>query len=164
MFRNMRRIKQQLSKDECESILLNASSGVLALCGDDGYPYAVPLSFVYDNGALYFHCAKSGHKIDAIKNCDKASFCVTAEDNISPENYTTFFKSVIVFGKIGIVTDVDGIRYAIEKLALKYNPDDTYENRQNAVNKDFRNLCILRLNVEHITGKQAIELVKKAVD
>ena len=80
----------------------HGTSGVLALAGDNGYPYALPISYVYSDGKIYFHSAKSGHKIDAVKRCEKASFCVIAEDNIIPEEYTTYYKSVIVFGKLKI--------------------------------------------------------------
>ncbi len=73
-FREMRRKRQQLTKERCIEILKNATSGTLALLGDNGYPYAVPISFVYSNGKLFFHSALSGHKIDAIRNHDKASF------------------------------------------------------------------------------------------
>ena len=76
MFRKMRRNKQAISFEDCEKILNENISGVLALSGDNGYPYAVPLSYVYSNGGIYFHCALEGHKIDAIKSCNKASFCI----------------------------------------------------------------------------------------
>ena len=79
-FRSMRRKRQQLSEKENISILQKATAGTLALLGDNGYPYAVPISYVYADGKLYFHSALSGHKIDAIRNCDKASFCVIAQD------------------------------------------------------------------------------------
>ena len=84
-FRPMRRVRQQLTTEDCEEILRSATSGTLAVLGDGGYPYAVPLSFVYADGIIYFHSAKSGHKIDAIKNHDKASFCVIAKDEIHGE-------------------------------------------------------------------------------
>lgn len=100
MFRDLRRIGQELSLEESIDILIKGTSGVLALLGDNDYPYAVPISYAYDNSKLYFHGAKSGHKIDAIKKHDKASFCVIAQDKIRPEEYTTYFRSVIVFGKI----------------------------------------------------------------
>ena len=102
-FREMRRKRQQLTKERCIEILKNATSGTLALLGDNGYPYAVPISFVYSNGKLFFHSALSGHKIDAIRNHDKASFCVTERDDVQPEKFTTFFRSVIAFGKIHII-------------------------------------------------------------
>lgn len=158
MFREMRRKKQLLSADESIEILTNATSGVLALSGDNDYPYAVPLSYVYDDGKIYFHSAKSGHKLDALKRNNKASFCVIAQDEIVPEEYTTYFRSVIVFGTIHIIED-DKEKYdAIEKLAMKYAPEDSAENRKNAVQKDWQPLCMLEMTIEHMTGKEAIEL------
>ena len=105
MFRPMRRNKQALSPAQCEAVLTRGSSGVLAVSGDDGYPYAVPLSYVYAGGRLYFHCAASGHKLDAVRRCSKASFCVIDQDRVVPEEYTTYFRSVIVFGQVRELTD-----------------------------------------------------------
>ena len=104
-FREMRRKRQQLSEEESIGILQKATAGTLALLGDNGYPYAVPISYVYANGKLYFHSSLSGHKVDAIRNCDKASFCVIDKDDVQPEKYTTFFRSVIAFGRIHIIED-----------------------------------------------------------
>ena len=98
MFRPMRRFKQALSPEECRAVLERGTSGVLALSGDGGWPYAVPLSYVYADGKIYFHSAKSGHKVDAIRSCPRASFCVIDQDHIVPEEYTTYFRSVIAFG------------------------------------------------------------------
>lgn len=161
MFRPMRRKNQALSHEECELILNKATSGVLALSGDEGYPYAVPLSYVYDNGRIYFHCARSGHKIDAISRNEKASFCVIDQDLVIPEEYTTYFRSVIVFGKIRILTDEKEKRLAIEKLAERYAPDAEAHERQKAIDKDYAPLCMLELTIEHMSGKEAIELAKK---
>ena len=158
MFREMRRKKQKLSKEECERILYDGTSGVLALHGDDGYPYTVPISYVYDGEKLWFHSAKSGHKIDAVLKNDKASFCVIDQDQIVPEEYTTYFRSVIAFGRIHIAEDDTEKRSAIEKLALKYSPDDTDENREKAIEREWNPLCILEMKIEHLSGKQAIEL------
>lgn len=161
MFREMRRKKQLLSNNESVEILKNGNSGVLALLGDNEYPYAVPISYVYDNSKIYFHGAKSGHKIDAIRKCNKASFCVIAQDEIHPEKYTTYFKSVITFGKIRILEDENEIRQAIEKLAIKYYPKDDEVNRNQEIAKEWKTLCMIELSVEHMTGKEAIEFVKK---
>ena len=98
MFRDMRRKNQLLPQEEAEAILRQGTSGVLSLLGDGGYPYGVPLSYVYHNGRLYFHCAKAGHKLDAIRRERKCSFCVIAQDLVAPEKYTTLFRSVIAFG------------------------------------------------------------------
>ncbi len=160
MFREMRRFKQKLEKAECEEILLSGAEGVLALQGDDGYPYAVPLNYIYKDGAIYFHCAKAGHKIDAIKQCDKASFCVINKKDIVQEKYTTFFKSVIVFGRMSEVEDekekFDSVKALTEKLCPDYKDGIDEE-----INKDWSRLNLLKMTVEHMSGKQAIELVKK---
>ena len=142
MFREMRRKKQLLTPEESAAVLHRGTSGVLALAGDDGYPYAVPMSYVYDGAKLYFHCAKSGHKLDAIRRNCKASFCVIDQDQIVPEEYTSHFRSVI------------------EALALKYAPDDDAADRNRAIDQEWAPLCMLELTIDHITGKEAIELVK----
>ena len=159
MFREMRRKRQQLTEAECIEILMKNTSGVLAVLGDGGYPYAVPLSYVYDGGSLYFHCAKSGNKLDAIKNCDKVSFCVIDQDLVVPEKYTTYFRSVIIFGRARVVEQEDEIRSAIGKLAVKYNPDDSKENRDHVIEKEYNAMCMVKIQIEHMTGKEAIELV-----
>ena len=103
MFRTMRRKKQEMSRDRCREVLERGTSGVLAVLGDEGYPYAVPLSYVYKDSNIYFHCAKSGHKTDAIAKNNKVSFCVIDQDAVIPEEYTTNYRSVIVFGKTRIL-------------------------------------------------------------
>ena len=156
----MRRKKQMLSIDECIDTLNKGTSGVLALLGDYDYPYAIPISYVYCNSKLYFHGAKSGHKIDAIKKCSKASFCVIAQDHIVPEEYTTYFRSVIAFGKIHVMEDEKEMKNAIELLAVKYYPNDTETNRNIAINREWKPLCMIELEIEHLSGKEAIELTK----
>ena len=104
MFRPMRRHRQQLSQGDCAAILSRGTSGVLAVAGDGGYPYAVPLSYVYQEGTLFFHCAKAGHKLDALRRCSKASFCVIDQDQVVPPEYTTYFRSVIAFGQVWELT------------------------------------------------------------
>ena len=103
IFREMRQKKQELSRQEIADILHKGTSGVLALLGDNDYPYAVPISYVYDDGKIYFHGAKNGHKIDAIQRTAKASFCVIDKDLVVPEEYTNYFRSVIAFGQIRII-------------------------------------------------------------
>ena len=161
MFREMRRKKQQLTQEETMVILREGTSGVLSLTGDEGYPYGVPLSYVYDGDKLYFHCAKEGHKIDAIRKNPKASFCVIAQDEIVPEKYTACYRSVIAFGSVRILENEGEKRRAIEELALKYAPEDSEENRQNYIEKDWEPLCMLEMTVEHLSGKEAIELVRR---
>ena len=161
MFRPMRRSKQALSPEECQAVLERGTSGVLALSGDGGWPYAVPLSYVYADGKIYFHSAKSGHKVDAIQKCPRASFCVIDQDHIVSEEYTTYFRSVIAFGTVRILEEDGENRAAIEKLAVKYAPADSRENRDSAIDREWAPLCMLEMEVEHLSGKEAIELVRQ---
>ena len=158
MFREMRRKRQQLSDSETSEILKNGSFGVLALCGDDGYPYAVPVSYVYADGTLYFHGAKAGHKFDAVQRCDKSSFCVTAKDDVQPEKYTTYYKSAVAFGRISVINDADEARQAISLLGRKYFPEGTEQGLTSEIEKSKNALCLMKLEIEHLTGKQAKEL------
>lgn len=161
MFREMRRKKQALPREECISILNRGTSGVLAVSGDDGYPYAVPLSYVLDGSKLYFHCAKSGHKLDALARNSKASFCVIDQDQVVPKEYTTYFRSVIVFGSMRILENPSEKRAAIEKLAVKYAPGDDAAGRQKAIENEWEPLCMLEMSIEHMTGKKAIQLTEE---
>ena len=161
MFREMRRKRQMLSEDDCKIILREGTSGVLALSGDDGYPYAVPLSYVYDGEKIFFHCAKSGHKLDAVRRNPKASFCVIGQDKVVPEEYTTYYRSVIAFGTVRILED-DREKYdSVQEIALKYAPLDTEEQRRAAIERESSGLCMLEMTIEHLTGKEARELMEK---
>ena len=158
-FREMRRKRQQLSEEESIGILQKATSGTLALLGDGGYPYAVPISYVYHEGKLYFHSAMAGHKIDAIRKCDKASFCVIEKDDVQPEKYTTFFRSVIAFGRIHIIEDEQEKLEAARMLGNRYNPNQD-EALQKEIESGLSRMLAIRFDVEHLTGKEAIELVR----
>ena len=157
--REMRRSRQLLSREDCESILNEQTSGVLSVYGEDGYPYGVPLSYVYTDGKLYFHSAQTGHKMDAVRKNDKVSFTVIAQDNIVPEEYTTYFRSVIASGRVRILENDTEKRAAIEQLAGKYMPD-LKEGRLQEIDREFSRLCMLELTIDHMTGKEAIELVR----
>ena len=159
-FRAMKRKRQQLSEAESIEILKKATAGTLALLGDGGYPYAVPLSYVYAEGKLYFHSALSGHKVDAIRNCDKASFCVINKDDVQPEKYTTYFCSVIAFGRIHIIEDEQEKLETARLLGDRYNPNQE-EALQKELEKGLSRMMMIRFDIEHLTGKQAIELVKQ---
>ena len=156
----MRRKRQQLSDEESVGILQRATSGTLALLGDNGYPYSVPISYVYSDGRLYFHSALTGHKVDAIRNCDKASFCVIDQDCVKPQEYTTYFRSVIAFGRIHIVEDETEKLEAARLLGNRYNPNHD-EALQKEIEHGLARMLAIRLDIEHLTGKEAIELVRQ---
>ena len=113
-----------------------------------------------DGDRLIFHCAKSGHKLDALRREAKASFCVIVQDQIVPEEYTTHFRSVIAFGRVRELTDEAERRTAALALARKYHPGDSEEHRQSYLDRSWASLCLLELRVEHLTGKQARELAE----
>ena len=158
-FRDMRRKRQQLSEEESIAILEKATAGTLALLGDNDYPYAVPISYVYHEGKLYFHSALAGHKVDAIRKCDRASFCVIDQDDVQPKKYTTFFRSVIAFGRIHIVEDEQEKLETARMLGNRYNPNDE-ESLCQEMKKGFSRMQMIRFDIEHLTGKEAIELVR----
>ena len=160
-FRPMRRIRQQLTDAENEQILQQGRSGVLAVLGDDGWPYAVPMSYVWLNGAVYLHCAFSGHKLDAITNCEKVSFCIVHQDEVVPEEYTTYYRSVIVFGNAKVLPDSDEGRFALAAMADKYHPTGAPEERTRRIDRQMPALRMIRIDPMHITGKQSIELTRK---
>lgn len=153
MFRKMRRFKQQLENDECVSILKKEPRGVLSLIGDDGYPYCIPITHYYDekNGKIYFHGAKEGHKIDAIKNCDKACFCVYDKGFVKEGEWALNIKSLVVFGKINFVTDMKKSEEICTHLVQKFTDDQKYLEKElkNALSR----VQCLEFTIEHMTGK-----------
>lgn len=153
MFRGMRRFKQQITEAECKEILSNEKRGILSLLGDDGYPYGLPLSHLYceEDGKIYFHGAKEGHKIDAIKNYDKASFCVYDKGYKKEGDWALNIKSVIAFGKVRLITDEDLTRKICTKLVQKFTDDEEYLEKElkNALSR----VQCFEFEIEHMTGK-----------
>lgn len=160
MFREMRRKKQALSLEENIQVLKRGTSGVLAVSGDDDYPYAVPLSYVYHDNKIFFHGAKNGHKLDAISRNEKVSFCVIDKDQVVQDKYTSYFRSVIVFGKTRILEDDAEKRKAIEILTARYSPDQEKTHQLQAIEKEYSRVCVIELAIEHMSGKEAIGLVR----
>ena len=153
MFRPMRRIKQQLSQEECTSILKHEVRGVLSVLGDNGYPYGIPINFYYSEieNKIYFHGAKEGHKIESIKKCDKVSFCTYDKGVQSKVKKGIDVKSVIVFGRIKIVEDFEKTIDICRKLSSQFDFGSEYVEEEI---KNFGKLVMcLELTIEHITGK-----------
>ena len=160
MFREMKRGRQSLTGDAITAVMERCTSGVLACLGDGDYPYAVPLSYVYTGGKIYFHSAKEGHKIDAITRQPKVSFSVIDEDTIAGAEYTSYFRSVITFGKARIVEDETERLEAFRALVEKYAGDQPEENNQGVISR-CTGACLVAIDVEQITGKQATEYVRE---
>ena len=157
MFREMRRGKQLLSMEDTEAVMARCTNGTLSCLGDDEYPYSVPLSYVYHNGKIYFHSAKAGHKVDAIMKHAKVSFSVVDEDTIVSEEYTTYFRSVIAFGTARITEGEEWLK-GFKALVEKYSGDQPEAAKHKEVTGCTQSL-IIAIDIEHITGKEAIEYV-----
>ena len=151
MFRNMRRSKQELSREECIDILTNQSRGVLALLGDYDYPYAIPMSHVYVDGKIYFHGAMKGHKNDAVEKCDKVSYCVMDKGVKNGDNWWYTFKSVIVFGRIRILSDDDEKIEKLTHLGDKFFP--THQETVDEISRLLHRTAVFEITIEHMSGK-----------
>lgn len=157
MFRKMRRFRQELDLPECIDILNNELRGVLSVIGEDGYPYGVPIDYWYDEacGRIYFHGAKQGHKIDAIKACDKASFCVFDKGYRNEGEWALNIRSVIAFGRIKPVSDEARTLEICTHLCHKFTDNKEYIDREIA--KAAPSVLCLEFIPEHITGKMVNE-------
>ncbi len=153
MFRKMRRFKQQISDEECIRILREEPRGVLSMIGDDGYPYGIPLDHWYceDDGKIYFHGAKEGHKLDAISKCDKVSFCVYDQGFMKEGEWALNIRSVVVFGRISLVTDTDKARKICDAICRKFTDDEEYIRKE--LEHALPRVQCLELTIEHMTGK-----------
>lgn len=151
----MRRHKQELSRDECVAILTDEPRGVLALLGDDDYPYAIPMSHVYVDGKIYFHGAMQGHKSDAVKRHFKASYCVMDKGVRNPDEWWYTFKSVIAFGKIKTLKDRDEKINSLTYLGDKFFP--THEETVSEIDRLLDRTEVFELEIEHMSGKKVVE-------
>lgn len=153
MFRDVVRKKQRLSEAECAALLRSQPRGVLAVMGDDGYPYAVPTNHWYDpeTGALYFHSGMTGHKVDAIRRCDRVSYCVMDRGDRKDGDWALTFKSVIVFGRVRIIEDHDRAMELTRRLSLQFTDDTDYIAEE--IKSAGARTLVFALVPEHITGK-----------
>lgn len=158
MTRTMRRFKQQLSSEETERILRNGKYCVMAVSGDDDYPYAVPVNYVYDGAAIYIHSAAQGHKIDALRRNPKCSLCIVDKDDVIPEEFTSYFRSVIVFGKANFIESMEDKVMALRLLGDKYSPGIDPDAE---ISRFIKTVCIVRIDINSVTGKEAIELTRE---
>lgn len=153
MFREMARKKQQITEAECIELLKNEKRGVLSVLGDDGYPYGMPINHFYneEDGCLYFHSGRKGHRTDAMLRCDKASFCVYDQGYIKPGDWALNIKSVIVFGRLQIVGDHARALDISRRLSYKFTDDEGYIDYE--IEHSGPGVLVFRLVPEHMTGK-----------
>lgn len=159
MFREMLKKKQLLSKEDTIQIMMEGSNGILSCLGDDDYPYGVPINYVYFDEKIYFHSAKVGHKLDAIRRHSKVSFSVVGEDTIVSAEYTSYFRSAIAFGKVRIAEGEEH-KKGFRALVEKYSGDQPEESKQYEMD-NCEGAFIMAIDIEHMAGKAAIELVEE---
>lgn len=154
----MRRFKQLLTSEASVDILEKGKYAVMAVSGDDDYPYTVPINYVYEGTCIYLHSAKQGHKIDAIIRNPKCSLCIVGKDDVVPEEFTSYFRSVIVFGQATIIESNEEKIRALTLLCDKYSPGI---NPNHEIEKFRNSVAVIRVDIEELTGKEAIELVAR---
>lgn len=153
----MRRFKQQLSAEETEKILRNGKYCVMAVSGDNDYPYALPINYIYDGTSIFIHSAAQGHKTDALKRNPKCSLCIVDKDDVIPEEFTSYFRSVIAFGTAHFVESTDEKIAALRLLTEKYSPGIDPDAE---IARFIKTVCIIRIDIDSVTGKEAIELMR----
>lgn len=157
MFREMRRIKNKISEEDAKNLLANEKRGIFAVNGDDGYPYAIPVNYFYDreNEKIYFHGAKSGHKIDALKKDDKVCFTVYGNERYKEGDWAPYSQSTVVFGRCRLIEDAEITEARVRELALKYYPDK--EEAEQELRKSIQAVQLYEITIEHLSGKQVHE-------
>lgn len=151
MFKEMRRKDRQIFDDEVQEIIAKGEYGILATVNENGYPYTTPLSYVYFDGSIYFHCAQVGQKLDNIQRNNKVSFCIVRNTEVLPQEFATKYESVVIFGQANEVTD-ELKEIALLKLIEKYSPDFLEEGKQYIENAKAQTV-IIKIDIEHVTGK-----------
>ena len=157
MFRAIRKRKNEISIDAAKDLLRSSRRGVLAVNGDEGYPYAIPINYLYDeeNNRIIFHGAKAGHKVDSLKKNDKICFTVYGNEIIKEERWAPYLQSVVVFGKCHLVENVDNTISMLKKFALKYYPNEEMVNKEIAFSG--RGVQMFEIEIEHLSGKEVQE-------
>ena len=160
MFRELRRKKQLLSEQETLRVLEEGKTGIVGVLGDDGYPYTVPINYVSLEDKIYFHSAKKGHKVDAIAKEHKVSMTVVEKDDVVSREFTTYFRSIQLFGKAYVVEDEAERNVAFRALCEKFSGADM-DRYDEIMSKEAAAAAIVRIDIEHITGKESMELVNQ---
>ena len=153
MFRELTRKNKQISAEECAELLRKETRGILSVNGENGYPYAMPMNHFYndDDGCIYFHCGKGGHRLDALKQSDKVCFCVCEQGHRDEGEWAYSVRSVIIFGKMEIIDDINEIICITTKLCHKFTCDEGYIKAE--IENYAQATLLLKLSPEHICGK-----------
>ena len=153
MFRDLTRKKQQFSPEDCAELLKTETRGVLSVMGDGGYPYGTPMNHYYneEDGCIYFYCGRKGHRLDALRDCDKVSFCVYDQGFRREGEWSLNVRSVVVFGRVEIIDDLAEVIRLVTPLCHKFTHDETYI--QEEIARFAKATLLLKLTPEQICGK-----------
>lgn len=152
MFKKMRKSHMNMEVEDIKVLLKDSEYGIISTMGEDGYPYGFPMSYVYLNNYIYFHCGLKGHKIDNILYNNRVSMTVVGESSLIPELLDTNYKSIVLFGKIFKVSDEEEKITALREIVKKYAKGFTLEGDRSIVEeKHITN--VFKIEIEHITGK-----------
>lgn len=154
MFREMRKKEREILGENIDEILEKGQYGTLSTISENGYPYGIPLSYVYYNGDIYFHSATVGHKLDNIQKNSKVSFCVVTDTEVLPSKFTTRYKSVVIFGTASEVTG-ELKKTVLQKIVEKYSKDYLEEGIK-YIERAAESTKTIKISIEHITGKARI--------
>lgn len=157
MFREMRLKDQLIPEKDAIDVIKRNGDGILSVNGDEGYPYGVPVNYAYDDGKIYFHCAKAGHKLDAIRKDGKVCFTIRDANEVDAEEFNTYYRSVILFGKARVVEDEKDMRNALRIIAGRFSPE-FLDKAEMYINKNIARTSVVIIDIEHIAGKQSAEL------
>ncbi len=137
--------------------MLSGRRGVLAINSDNGYPYAIPINYVYDTdaGKIYFHGAKAGHKVDSLRACDKVCFTVFGNETVKEEAWAPFMQSVVVFGRCHLIEPGETSIALLKKFAMKYYPDEQLADTEIA--RAGKAAQMFEIEIEHLSGKEIQE-------
>ena len=156
-FRPLVRKNKELPLEECLALLRQEKRGILSVIGDGGYPYGTPMNHYYndEDGKLYFHCGRLGHRLDSLRANEKVSFCCTDEGTPIPDSWALQVKSVIVFGRVEIVDDRKLIVDVARRLSRKFTDDEAYI--EDEIGRSGAATLLLAMTIEHICGKNVKE-------
>ncbi len=157
MFRTIRKKINEIDKNAAEELLLLSRRGVLSVNGDDGYPYAIPINYIYDRDAqkIYFHGARAGHKVDALRACDKVCFTVYGNETIKDEPWAPYMQSTVVFGRCHLLESSENTTSLLKRFAMKYYPDEQLVDEEIA--RAGKAAQMFEIEIEHLSGKEVQE-------
>ena len=152
MARKIWQAQRKLSAEETEALLTSGKEGVLAVNGDDGYPYAVPVNYVYLDGAIYVHTAQHGYKVEAIQANSKVCFTAVLSSEINEADTTTKFESVIATGDAVLLTDIGEKERAMEEIVRRLAPSNVAGGMA-TIQRLLPAVGMIKINVTELTGK-----------